>query len=136
MQKKNDALEKLRSASRTRSDKIAAMATEIDEVCFSRRSGITLCTHVRLDQATKQVEGAKRDFEEVSNRLRMELERFDRDKVASFATSMRGFLRSILETQKEVWTCYTAQNGLNGAMSQISSRLWRYGNHILKKLSH
>ncbi|KAJ3047655.1 Vacuolar protein sorting-associated protein 5 [Rhizophlyctis rosea] len=90
LQKKNDTLEKLRSASRTRSDKIAAMGTEIEE-------------------ATKQVESTKRDFEEVSNRLRMELDRFDREKISAFAASLRGFLRSILETQKEVvalWQSY------------------------------
>ncbi|KAJ3046011.1 Vacuolar protein sorting-associated protein 5 [Rhizophlyctis rosea] len=90
LQKKNDALEKLRSASRTRSDKIAVVQTEIEE-------------------ATKQVEAAKKEFDDVSSRLREELDRFDKEKVTEFAASMKGFLRSLLETQKEVvaaWQSY------------------------------
>ncbi|KAJ3297823.1 Vacuolar protein sorting-associated protein 5 [Borealophlyctis nickersoniae] len=92
LQKKRDALEKLKTASRTRSDKIAAMSAEIEE-------------------AETQVSAAKKEFENVSTLLQKELDRCDREKVADFTAAMRAFLRSLLESQKEViglWESYFA----------------------------
>ncbi|TPX49551.1 hypothetical protein SeMB42_g02583 [Synchytrium endobioticum] len=87
--KKNDALEKMRG-SKGRQDRRVQLGAEIDE-------------------AESAVEQAKKDFEEISRLLRSELARFDVEKVADFAESMRQFLKDFGDSQNEIiaqWESY------------------------------
>ena len=57
---------------------------------------------------------SQKEFGEVSSRLRHELERFDRMKVADLTTSLQSFLESLLLKQKEVvltWEGYFVELG-------------------------
>ncbi|KAJ3142582.1 Ethanolamine-phosphate cytidylyltransferase [Irineochytrium annulatum] len=81
-QRKRDTVDRLKSASKTRSDKISVGMGEIAE----------------LEKVTQD---AKKQFDDVTSLLRIELERYEKEKVVDFTLAIQGFLRSLVETQKE-----------------------------------
>ncbi|KAJ3024346.1 Vacuolar protein sorting-associated protein 5 [Thoreauomyces humboldtii] len=90
LQKKRDVLEKLHTASTTRSDKIAATITEIDE-------------------ADLQSLLAAKAFKAVSANLRLELDRFDAAMNNDFSKSTKEFLNTFIQSQREItelWESY------------------------------
>jgi hypothetical protein len=44
----------------------------------------------------------KQVYDDVTALLRIELDRYDKEKIVDFTFAMQGFLRSLVETQKEV----------------------------------
>ncbi|KAJ3416832.1 Vacuolar protein sorting-associated protein 5 [Chytridiales sp. JEL 0842] len=93
--RKKELLEKLRVSSKIRSDKISLGETELKE----------------LEQ---QMQDSKRAYEETSALLRIELDRYDKEKIVDFTIAMQGFIRSLVETQKEVimlWESYFSKTG-------------------------
>ncbi|RUS27806.1 Vps5 C terminal like-domain-containing protein [Jimgerdemannia flammicorona] len=90
LQRKRANLEKARVQGKTRQDRLAQMQQEITE-------------------AEHKVISTKRDFEEISRLVRAELDRFDKEKVEDFKSSVEDFLESMVENQKEIialWESY------------------------------
>lgn len=63
---------------------------------------IELVWFILLFKAEQKVVSSKRDFEEISRLVRAELDRFDKEKVEDFKSSVEDFLESMVENQKEV----------------------------------
>ncbi|RKO85941.1 Vps5 C terminal like-domain-containing protein, partial [Blyttiomyces helicus] len=91
LQRKQEALKKQQSASKLRSDKIAAAAKEVED-------------------AERAAAAASRDFDAVSDRLWEELGRCEREKVEAFAEGLKEFLRAGLESQRERGVVEPAEN--------------------------
>ncbi|KAJ3344077.1 Vacuolar protein sorting-associated protein 5 [Gonapodya sp. JEL0774] len=79
---KRVALEKVRAAGRAKAEKLPIIQQEADDA----------------EQLNQHL---KREFEEVTERLRSELIRFDREKVEDFTQALQQFLEGMLQTQKE-----------------------------------
>ncbi|KAJ3081800.1 Vacuolar protein sorting-associated protein 5 [Quaeritorhiza haematococci] len=97
--KKRDALLRLKAASKTRSDKIASVGAEIEE-------------------CERAVSSTKKEFDDISEVLRSELDRVDREKVADFARAMKGFLGALMESQREIvsaWETYFKETNPDAA---------------------
>jgi len=61
-----------------------------------------------LADAERRCHQLRLEFEETGKRLRIELDRFEKDKVEDFKASVETFLEASVEGQKEVWrTVYT-----------------------------
>ncbi|KAF9151168.1 Vacuolar protein sorting-associated protein 5 [Linnemannia schmuckeri] len=68
-----------------------------------------------ITEAEQRVDGAKKDFEEISTLIRQEFDRFDREKVEDFKQSVEAFLASMVKHQREIvglWENYF--RALNG----------------------
>ncbi|KAJ3103930.1 Vacuolar protein sorting-associated protein 5 [Phlyctochytrium planicorne] len=95
--RKKEALDRIKTTAKVRSDKIAIGSVEVEEL-------------------EKQVIQNKKTFEDVTLLLRAELERYEKEKVVDFTIAIQGFLRSLIETQKEIialWQSYHADIGGN-----------------------
>lgn len=69
-----------------------------------------------ITEAEQRVDGAKKDFDEISTLIRQEFDRFDREKVEDFKQSVEAFLASMVKHQREIvglWENYF--RALNGA---------------------
>ncbi|KAI8916534.1 Vps5 C terminal like-domain-containing protein [Powellomyces hirtus] len=91
LQRKRETLDKLHAARATRSDKITATISEIDELEHQ--------THV-----------AETVFHNVSANLRFELDRFDADMNTDFLHAMRSFLHAFVESQREITELWESYN--------------------------
>ncbi|KXS19751.1 Vps5-domain-containing protein [Gonapodya prolifera JEL478] len=80
---KKIALEKAKAGGRSKAEKLPFLQQEAEE-------------------AESLNQQSRKEFEDVTERLRTELIRFDREKVEDFTTSLQQFLEGILQTQKEV----------------------------------
>ncbi|RUS18363.1 Vps5 C terminal like-domain-containing protein [Endogone sp. FLAS-F59071] len=92
LQRKRANLDKAKAQGKTRQDRLTQMQQEITE-------------------AEHKVVSSKRDFEEISRLVRAELDRFDKEKVEDFKSSVEDFLESMVENQKEIiglWESYFA----------------------------
>lgn len=75
-----------------------------------------------ITEAEQRVDGAKKDFEEISTLIRQEFDRFDREKVEDFKQSVEAFLASMVKHQREIvglWENYF--RALNGAADDQQS---------------
>ncbi|KAG9062638.1 Vacuolar protein sorting-associated protein 5 [Linnemannia hyalina] len=75
-----------------------------------------------ITEAELRVDGAKKDFEEISTLIRQEFDRFDREKVEDFKQSVEAFLASMVKHQREIvglWENYF--RALNGAADDQQS---------------
>ncbi|ORX97821.1 Vps5-domain-containing protein [Basidiobolus meristosporus CBS 931.73] len=90
--KKRAQLEKLRSQSQTKQERLSQLTYETSE-------------------AESKVEEEKTKFEDTTSTLKQELVRFDEEKVEDFKASLEKYLRSIISTQMELislWEAYLA----------------------------
>ena len=81
--KKKESIDKIRASAKIRLDKISLGEAEM----------------AALEKASKM---AKKEFDEVSELLKGELVRQDKEKVGDFAAGIQDMLRGMVETQKEV----------------------------------
>ncbi|CAG8501251.1 11502_t:CDS:10 [Acaulospora colombiana] len=66
----------------------------------------------QIAESENRAEECKGEFEEVSKLIKVEIDRFDKEKVEDFKNSVEAFLESLMETQKEVislWESYFLQ---------------------------
>ncbi|RHZ79077.1 hypothetical protein Glove_152g101 [Diversispora epigaea] len=66
----------------------------------------------QLAESENRVEECKNDFEDVSELIKAEIDRFDKEKVEDFKNSVEAFLESMVQTQKEIinlWESYSVQ---------------------------
>jgi sorting nexin-1/2 len=77
------SLEKTKLNSKTKPEKVTQLESDIVE-------------------AEAKVVSSKKEFEEVSKVIKVELDRFDHEKVDDMQAAMQGFLESMIENQKEV----------------------------------
>ncbi|KAI8855171.1 Vps5 C terminal like-domain-containing protein [Chytridium lagenaria] len=91
--RKKELLDRIKSTAKVRSDKISVGSAEVTEL-------------------EKQVQQNRRQFEDVSTLLRLELERYEKEKIVDFTIAIQGFLRSLIDTQKEIislWQTYQSE---------------------------
>lgn len=81
--KKKESIDKIRASAKIRLDKISLGEAEM----------------AALEKASKM---AKKEFDEVSELLKGELVRQDKEKVGDFAAGIQDMLRGMVETQKEI----------------------------------
>jgi len=60
-----------------------------------------------VDQGTKDVEAAKKNFKEIDRVTQVELERFEKEMKADFQGSMKDYVRKMVEAQEEVTKWWT-----------------------------
>ncbi|KAG0173501.1 Vacuolar protein sorting-associated protein 5 [Apophysomyces sp. BC1021] len=97
LQKRRAFCERLKAQSRGKNDKLTTVHQEINEM-------------------TLRVDDLQKEYEDISQLIRNELDRFDKEKVEDFRDSVEQFLCSMVEHQKQViavWENYFEQtNGL------------------------
>jgi len=82
-QKRQSYLDKVKRQAKTQQDRLAQMNAD-------------------LADAEKRCHQLRLEFEETGKRLKLELERFEREKVEDFKASVETFLEASVEGQKEV----------------------------------
>ncbi|KAL0080827.1 Vps5 C terminal like-domain-containing protein [Phycomyces blakesleeanus] len=93
LQKKKITFEKLKSQSKSKSDRMTLASQEISEM-------------------QQRVDERRKDFEDISKLIKSELDRFDKEKVEDFRDSVEKFLCSMIGHQKQVialWETYFEQ---------------------------
>ncbi|KAI9255970.1 Vps5 C terminal like-domain-containing protein [Sporodiniella umbellata] len=93
LQRKTALFDKTKAQQKNKPEKMAAFQQEINE-------------------ARQKVEDLEQEFQDVSQLIRSELDRFDREKVEDFRDSVQQFLHSMIEHQKQIvalWESYFEQ---------------------------
>ncbi|KAF9155042.1 Vacuolar protein sorting-associated protein 5 [Actinomortierella ambigua] len=88
-------------------------------------------------EAEQRLEGATRDFEEISSLIRQEFDRFDREKIEDFKQSVEAFLASMVKHQREIvalWENYF--KALNGAMAEEEAHRHREAQLAKERKEH
>lgn len=90
LSKKRDSLDKLRLGNRLRTDKISALEKDVEET----ESGVG---------------EARQLYDRITKTLKIEFERFDREKVGDFTMAVRALLNGLMETQRDVCVYYPVE---------------------------
>ncbi|KAG9045925.1 Vacuolar protein sorting-associated protein 5 [Tulasnella sp. UAMH 9824] len=75
----------------------------------ARRQGRTTGSMVEIAEAERRAQEAKREFDDVSKLIKMELGRFEKERIEDFKVSMEDFLESMIRKQKaliQAWESY------------------------------
>ncbi|KAG9017162.1 Vacuolar protein sorting-associated protein 5 [Tulasnella sp. 427] len=75
----------------------------------ARRQGRTTGSMVEIAEAERRAQEAKREFDDVTKLIKMELARFERERIEDFKVSMEEFLETMIRKQKallQAWENY------------------------------
>ncbi|KAJ3220282.1 Vacuolar protein sorting-associated protein 5 [Dinochytrium kinnereticum] len=91
--RKKEVLDRVKSTAKVRLDKISVGSSEVAEL-------------------EKQLLQSRKAFDDTTTLLRVELDRYEKEKIVDFTIAIQGFLRSLIETQKEIialWQTYQVE---------------------------
>jgi len=98
MQKRKSTHEKLLRQGKTQQDRLGQVQAEVGD-------------------AERKVHQSRLLFEDMGRLMRVELERFEREKVEDFKSAVETFLESAVEAQKEVRSIHSVQRNLANPFS-------------------